>query len=117
MSKYLYEAVKVTGITQSRKTVLVALADFSNALGRAYPSAELLADLACCSRATVFASLGDLERFGAVTRRRRFNDTTVFDINMDWLRANQATSEGIRAGDLDGQAGEIDNVTVLDFGG
>lgn len=82
------------------KLVLMALADWSNDDGEAYPGQKSIAKRACCSDRTVRSALATLREMGLVSWEVRNSiqrrETNLYQINMDALCRAANISAGER---------------------
>jgi hypothetical protein len=83
--KHLNKAFEAKIQQSSLKFILVALADYANEVGEAYPTTETLCDKTALNRKTVLAGLTKLAELGFITdtfhRKGRTKQVRVWQIN------------------------------------
>jgi DNA-binding transcriptional MocR family regulator len=77
----------------SKRLAMLALADQANDQGVTWPSVATIARRIGCSRSTAESALKALEADGLIKRDRRFNDSTVYTINIAALKASTTPPE------------------------
>lgn len=86
MSIKLMQLVWDTPLPQTRKMVMLSLADQANDHGECYPSVATIAARCSCSRRTVFEALADLEAEGFLSRKMLPGQRVLFKISAERLR-------------------------------
>jgi Fe2+ or Zn2+ uptake regulation protein len=92
MSIKLMQLVWDADVPQSRKLVLLSLADQANDAGECYPRISTIERRCSMGRRTVFQCLSDLESEGFLTRTEMSNQRVLFRIDERLLR--QLTLDG-----------------------
>ena len=72
MSKWLHMAMKARAPSAKAKLILICLADFADADGRAWPSQKALEAVSQLSERSVRSALAELERAGLIRREKRY---------------------------------------------
>lgn len=91
----LAAARKVTGVTATEKSVLMALADYANDEWEAYPSQTTLAEWTCLTRKTIGITLQRLEARGLLTSRHQYRDDGGYRVKL--YRLNPTVLAATRA--------------------
>ena len=71
---------RVTGITSTQKSILIALADRANADHQCWPSYEDICFRSGANRKSVVSALHRLEELGLLSRQRRFSKSNVYTL-------------------------------------
>jgi hypothetical protein len=74
------KAWEVRNISPIQKLLLVKLADHANENHIGWPSIERLKDDCCCSRATVFRALKDLEKMGLIQTGKKDGKNNLYTV-------------------------------------
>lgn len=74
MSIEAISAARKLQIPPTEKFVLIALSDFANDKGEAWPGQSTLADWTCLSRSAINTALANLERAGVITSRQTYRE-------------------------------------------
>lgn len=94
--EHLNQAFKANIDKSSLKFILVALADYANEIGEAYPSVETLCNKTALNRKTVIRSLQDLSDIGAIfdTGRRhgKTKSVRVWKLTLENIKAVPKTA-------------------------
>ena len=78
------------------KLILVYLCDhYNESTGECFPSQNRIIECSNISRATVIRRLQKLEKDGLITRKKRYNDSDVYELNFDKIdsRSQPDTSQ------------------------
>lgn len=79
----LAEVLKTPMDDPIAKFILVVLADhYNDSTGECWPSVATIASITGCSRATVLRKLKQLEQSGMIARRKRYNKTDLYEIQV-----------------------------------
>lgn len=94
MSVAMLSAVKAFQTTPTAKSVLVALADYSDDSGRCWPSVAGLCDFTCLSERAVRNAVRELERIGVLVSDRASGRPNHYVIQAEKARTTPARRAG-----------------------
>lgn len=84
------------GLSVTQKAVLISLADQANDDGVCWPAVGTIAARCCMSPRAVRTAMDHLEAVGLLTRDRRFNSSTVYNVTPAKFDKAAAPSKGTR---------------------
>lgn len=84
------------GLSVTQKAVLISLADQANDDGVCWPAVGTIAARCCMSPRAVRTAMDHLEAVGLLTRDRRFNSSTVYNVTPANFDKDAAPSKGTR---------------------
>lgn len=82
------------GLSVTQKAVLISLADQANDDGVCWPAVGTIAARCCMSPRAVRTAMDHLEVVGLLTRDRRFNSSTVYNVTPAKVRQGRSAIEG-----------------------
>ena len=80
-NQHLTAARRVRGISPYAKAALMVLADAADEVGECFPAIGTLSAESCVPERTLTRALAELEAGGHITRRRRFNASSLYQIH------------------------------------
>ena len=80
-NQHLTAARRVRGISPYAKAALMVLADAADEAGECFPAIGTLSAESCVPERTLTRALAELEAGGHITRRRRFNASSLYQIH------------------------------------
>lgn len=92
------------GLSVTQKAVLISLADQANDDGVCWPAVGTIAARCCMSPRAVRTAMDHLEAVGLLTRDRRFNSSTVYNVTPANFDKDAAPSKGTRKAGKSGAA-------------
>ncbi|WP_416058430.1 helix-turn-helix domain-containing protein [Stenotrophomonas maltophilia] len=92
------------GLSVTQKAVLISLADQANDDGVCWPAVGTIAARCCMSPRAVRTAMDHLEAVGLLTRDRRFNSSTVYNVTPAKFDKDAAPSKGSRKAGKSGAA-------------